>query len=70
MHLPGAILTGQYRRGLTIDSVQRRSGFGRVKGIAKGLAVVACNATTKEAPMCFKIPGVLKTDEELRILGR
>lgn len=23
MHLPGAILTGQYRRGLTIDSVQR-----------------------------------------------
>ena len=23
MHLPGAILTGQYRRGLMIDSVQR-----------------------------------------------
>ena len=23
MHLPGAIFTGQYRRGLTIDSVQR-----------------------------------------------
>ena len=23
MHLPGAILTGQYRRGLTIGSVQR-----------------------------------------------